>query len=324
MANSRREGWQHWPVMALGVLVAAIFVAVLVTFQVNETEHAILLRFGKPVQDQGAAKQYKPGLHLKWPFVDSVWTADRRLQCYELDRGNIEQIQTADNYQIVVSNYVLWRVGDPAKYRNAVNTRDQAEDRLDDVVRNGRKSVLGRHRLTELINLDPDRIRLKEIENEVLNAIAPVAREAYGIEIADVGFKHIGFPEQVTRSVFVRMRSERASKSEKYRSEGERDAKKIRAKADQEADEILAKAEAQAQTIRAEGDSQAAEHYRAFAANPELAQFLRKLESLRKTLDDRTTMVLDTDTPPFDLLNRDALDLPKPPGNPAEHATETP
>ena len=59
--------------------------------------------------------------------------------------------------------------------------------------------------------------------------------------------------------------------------------------------------------IRAEGDAEAAKYYAEFKKNPELAEFLRSLEALRQILRTRTTLVLDTDTPPFNLLKADAM-----------------
>lgn len=314
MMQKKRTNPRHWPVMVLGFVVAAIFLTVLVTFEVRETDHALLLRFSRPVmtgEDEDAqARLYKPGLHLKWPFpVDQVWRHDKRVQCYELDYGQIEQIQTADNYQIVVTTYVLWRVGDPLRFRNALGTTEMAEEKIGQVVRNGRKTVLSRHKLTALINEDAEQVRLDEIEDEIVNAVSPVAAQSYGVDIIDIGFKHLGFPEQVTGKVFERMRAERNRKSAKYRSEGQRDAQKIRSEADEMAESILTDARSEAQRIRGEGDTQAAEQYARFEENPELAAFLRKLQSLRTVLDKETTIVLDTRTPPYDLLLPDALDI---------------
>ena len=318
MQNTRTKS-QHWPVMALGFVVAAIFLTVLVTFEVKETDHALLLRFSRPVM-KGAgeavqARLFEPGLHVKWPYpVDKVWRHDKRIQCYELDSGQIEQIQTADNYQIVVTTYVLWRVGDPLRFRNALGTTEMAEEKIGQVIRNGRKAVLSGHNLTELINTDPSQVRIEEIEHEIRAAVRPVASESYGVEVVDAGFKHLGFPEQVTGKVFERMRAERNRKSAKYRSEGERDAQRIRSEAEEAAQSILTDARTKAQRIRAEGDRVAAKEYAKFEQNPELAAFLRKLDSLRRILHAKTTIVVDTRTPPYDLLLPEALDLPVEPG----------
>lgn len=316
MQNTRTKS-QHWPVMALGFVVAAIFLTVLVTFEVKETDHALLLRFSRPVM-KGAgeavqARLFEPGLHVKWPYpVDKVWRHDKRIQCYELDSGQIEQIQTADNYQIVVTTYVLWRVGDPLRFRNALGTTEMAEEKIGQVVRNGRKTVLSRHNLTELINQDPEQVRIDDIEREIAAAVQPVAAKSYGVDVVSIGFKHLGFPEQVTGKVFERMRAERNRKSAKYRAEGERDAQRIRSEADEMAESILTDARTDAQRIRAEGDRRAAEQYARFEENPDLAAFLRKLDSLRSVLDNKTTIVIDTRTPPYDLLLPEALELPLP------------
>ncbi len=298
---------QHWPAMVLGVVVAVVFVVALIVFEVKETEVAVLMTFGKPTTElrDGAenVKAFAPGLHLKWPApIQTVWRHDNRRQCYELKRGQVEQVQTKDDYQVIVTTYVLWRIGDPGIFLKAVNSTSEAENKLDDVVRNARNSVLGQHNLTDLINVDPSKVMIGQIEQEILKGLSAVALKKYGIEVVLLGFKHIGFPEEVTTKVFDRMQAERQRKSEKYRSEGKRDAQKIKALADQQASDVLAKAEAESKQIRAEGDRQAAEFYAKFSANPELAAFLRKLDSLRQTVSEKTTLVLDTQTPPYDLL----------------------
>jgi len=297
---------QHWPALVMGCVVAVIFTAVLVAFTVKETEHAIKMRFGKAVK-----ADYEPGLKLKWPYpIEDVWHHDKRQQCYELGKGHIEQCQTADEYQVVITTYVLWKVGDPLRFLEAVNTTAEAENKLNDVVRDGRKTVIGRHSLGELINTDPAKVRIADIEDEIKAAISPRA-DRYGIEVVKVGFKHIGFPAEVSEKVFERMKAERKRKSDKFRAEGKRDGQKIRDEADVKANEILTKAEAEAQSIRAEGDQVAAQSYAEFSRNPELAKFLRKLQSLRKTLaeSEDMTLIIDTNTPPFDLLKPGATDL---------------
>ena len=308
---SERTLSQHWPALLLGVLVTCIFVAALVIFTVDETETAVVLTFGKArTEAGGAVKEFKPGLHWKLPYpIESVWTHDNRLQCYELKKGQVEQIQTVDEYQIVVTTYVLWRVGNAGTFLKAVNTTAEAENKLDDVVRNARSNVLGKHTLAELINVDASKVRLTEIEAEILKELRGVALDKYGIQVEFLGFKHIGFPEDVTNKVFERMQAERQRKSEKYRSDGRRDAQKIRSLADLKVSETLATAEAEAKRIRAEGDRTAAEYYAVFSKNPELAAFLRKLDSLRQTVSEKTTLILDTQTPPYDLLAPNAGQL---------------
>ncbi len=314
MASAKAS--QHWPAMVLGVLVAAIFIVVLVTFEVKQTEFAIVKAFGSPktqmIDGAERVKTYDPGLHWKLPYpFETVWKHDRRWQTYELKKGQVEQVQTADDYQIIVTTYVIWRVGDPGLYLKRLDNVEQAEAKLDDVIRNSRNSILGQHKLHELINVDASKMRLSEIEAEIRRDCSGIAMEKYGIEIKDLGFKHLGFPEKVSEKVFARMQAERQRTSRRYRSEGERDAMKIRAEADLVVSRRLAEAEAEAKGIRAEGDRVAAEYYAVFSQNPELAAFLRKLDALRKTLSEKTTLVVDTSTAPYDLFLPNATDLEK-------------
>ena len=296
---------QHWPVMLLGFVVACIFAAALVVFEVRETEYALVLRFGQPT-----GKVFEPGLHLKWPDpIETVWRHDKRLQCFDMQTGQVEQVQTLDNFQIIVSTFVLWQVGDPIRFLSSVSTTDKAKEHLNAVVRSSRGVVIGRHRLDELINVDAERVRIPDIEREILEQVQTTASDQYGIHVQHLGFKHLGFPEDVTMKVFARMRAERGRKSEAYRAQGRRDAAKIRAEADLKVSEKIAEAEAEAKRIRAEGDKAAAEHYSVFQQDPELAAFLRKLEALRLTLSQKTTLILDTNTPPYDLFQPGATDL---------------
>jgi len=309
--NEKRSLVQHWPVMVLAVVVVAIFLAGLVTFQVRETEIALVKRLGKAKQDaSGQVLVYGAGLHWKLPFIEDVWRTDKRLQTYELKKGRVEQITTSDNHQIVVSVYVLWRVKDPALFFKSFPPPDaDYSSELDALVRSGRNNVLPQHALAELVNTDPAKARLPEIEKEILAQVQTRALAQYGIEVVDIGFKHIGFPEQVTQKVFARMRAEREKRSQEYLSQGVRDAQRIRAEADREASDTVAKALAESKRIRAEGDEQAAKSYAVFQENPELAAFLRKLDALRLTLSAKTTLVVDTNTPPYDLFLRGATDI---------------
>lgn len=313
MSDERRI-FMHWPILVLGIVVALIFLVVLFVFQVEETNYAVLVRFGRPLTaltDDGdeVVRVYDPGLHLKIPFVDSVWRHDRRLHCYDLTRGQTEQMQTADNYQVIISTFVLWRVGDPYTFLTAVETTAEAEARLDPIVRNARNNVIGGYALEQLINVDAEKVLLGEIEAEILAGVREIAMHEYGIDVRDIGIRHLGFPQQVTQTVFERMRAERQRRAEEYLAEGRSTAQTIRSGADLSVERILADAEAQATQIRAEGDKAAAEFYAVFRRNPELAAFLRKLESLRRTLGERTTLVLDTNTPPFDLFLPNAIDF---------------
>ena len=137
-----------------------------------------------------------------------------------------------------------------------------------------------------------------------MQAIRPVAADKYGIEVKFVGIKKLGLPESVTEKVFARMQSERDREVQRIKAEGEAAAMKIRSNAYRERDKILAEASSQAIEIRGKADAEAAEWFKVFEQNAELAMFLLNVETLESTLKDKTTLILDERTPPYDLLTR--------------------
>ena len=152
-------------------------------------------------------------------------------------------------------------------------------------------------------------MKLGEIQQAIRDELATQA-EPYGIEIVSVGVNTINVPKTISEKVFDRMIAERKRIADKYIAEGNAEARKIRIDADSKRTIKLAEAEAKAKEIRAQGDAEAAQYYAEFRQDPELAAFLRKLDALRSVMKGRTTLVVDTSTPPFDLL-KPAAKAPK-------------
>ena len=99
------------------------------------------------------------------------------------------------------------------------------------------------------------------------------------------------------------MKAERERLVKQLVAEGESEATRIRAEAKQKREEILAKAKGEAEIIRGQGDREAAKSYAVFNENPDLAIFLMRLKALENSLKDRSTLILDQQTPPFDMLS---------------------
>ncbi|MBR4957225.1 MAG: hypothetical protein IKZ31_05655, partial [Lentisphaeria bacterium] len=176
---------------------------------------------------------------------------------------------------------------------------------LNNWMRAARNATFGRYRFNQIVNVDAKEVKLAQIQQEMLAEIRKNAAP-FGLEVQAVGINAFNVPSTISEEVFKRMIQERKSAAEKFLSTGALEAGKIRTAADKAKADLLTDAEAKAKTIRAEGDAEAARYYEVFKANPELAAFLRKLDSLRRIMQSRTTLVLDTGAAPFDLLNADA------------------
>ena len=276
-------------------VIVVILILYLIAFQVRVNEQVVITTFGKPVKVLN-----DPGLYWKWPWpIQSSYRLDSRLEVLE---SRFEETYTGDGKNLIIATSLLWRIEDGLRFLESVGIKAEAEKNIESVLRNYKNAVVGAHPLSHFISIDPQNLRFDEIEEEMRRLVADDTEENYGISVQSIKIKELGLPEDITAAVFARMRKERERIAERYRAEGEAEANKIRAAAESERDRTLAMAEAEAKRIRGEGDALAAKYYEVFSENEELAIFLRKLDALKKTLKGKTTVILDTGTPPFDLL----------------------
>lgn len=280
------------------LVVAAILVAWLASslVVVDETEHAVITQFGRPVEVLSDA-----GLHLKFPApIQRVTRIDKRILFSEQPAT---ELLTSDKKNVVVSTYVSWRISDPLRFLTSLRTREAAEARIAALVQSELGSTLGSAAFSDVVPAPTDGGGLEAVEARVQKAAQQTAASDFGIDIVSFGVTRLGYPAQNLQSVFARMRAERERLARGYRSEGKAAAQKIRAEADRERSTALADAEAEAQRLKGDGEAEAARTYaEAYRGHEEFYRFLRTLESYEKVLQENTTLVLPADSPFLDLL----------------------
>lgn len=285
--------------LVIGGLLLVIFLAVLFAFQVRSTEVAVVTTFGRY-----STSHTEPGLkfRLPWP-IQNIYRFDNRLQNFE---RKFEQTTTRDAKNILVSLFVGWKISDPKTFLERFNGDPlKAEQQLEGLVRNAKNAVIGRYNFSDFISPDPKQVKFEQFEAEVLKEIRASAKDTYGLNVEVVGIKQLGLPEAITGKVFERMRTERERLVKQFTGEGEAKAIEIRSDANRKRDELLAKADADALRIVGEAEAQASKDYAVFEQNPNLAIFLLQLKSLKESLKDRATVILDQRTTPFNLLTGD-------------------
>jgi membrane protease subunit HflC len=278
-----------------GVLLV-IFLCMLFTFQVRQTEVAVVTTFGRYSHSvTNAGFQWR----LPWP-IQKVYWFDNRLQIFE---SKIDQPITQDLISLLISVYVGWRITDPKLFLESFNGDiTKAEQTLEPIARNA-KSVIGKHRFGDLISTNQADLKFDQIEKAMFDAMQEGTKSNYGLAIETLGIKQINLPDSITTTVFERMKKERETLVAIYLSEGEREGKNIKAKADTAANDILARANAEKEKIIGQAEQKAAEYYAQFEKNPELAKFLFDLKAVEQSLKERSSLILGPQTPPFNLLN---------------------
>jgi modulator of FtsH protease HflC len=288
-------------ILGIGILLVLIVGLLLFVFQVRKSEVVVVTTFGKPTRDLS-----EPGPHLKWPWpIESVHRFDQRVQNFE-DR--LTEGLTQDSFNILASVFVGWKITDPkAFFPRFAGTSEpiaEAEKVMDRMLSNAKAAVIGKHPLFEFLSPSATENKFVDIEKEILGVMqSQVRANNYGLEVQFLGFKRLGLPQNVTASVFERMQAERKRLANQSQYEGEAEAQTIRAEAERKAAVVLAEAGAQATEIRGKGEADAARFLAVFQQNPELANFIFRLSALEDSLKDRSTLIFDQHTPPFDLFS---------------------
>jgi membrane protease subunit HflC len=280
----------------VGTLALAAIVFHATAVVVREGEAVLVTRFGRPLR---AATQ--TGLHWKLPWpIDEASVLDMRRRVYET--GHTEML-TRDKKNLIARTFVIWRIGEPLAFTQAIGSEGGAEGKLDGLLTNAAIGTLGGHDLSALVSTNPSDLQMDQIESELLGSTAPVALRSYGVAIEQIRLERIALPEENVSAVFEQMRAERRQFAAKFEAEGEQEASRIRSEAELEASRIRAKGAEEQARIRGQSAAQVAKTYAdSHRVNPELYRFTRSLDSLDKLISGNTSLILRTDTEPFSLL----------------------
>jgi membrane protease subunit HflC len=280
---------QNKILVAIGAL---LFIGMMCIFTVSQTEKAIKFRLGEIVKSD-----YEPGLHFKWPFINNVKKFDSRIQTMAAPP---ERFLTAEKKNVIVDSFVKWRIGDVTTfYTTVAGDIDQANLRLDQIIKDAFRSEFSKREIKQLISTDRSVIRELLIKNS-----KTIAADL-GVEVVDVQVMRIDLPPEVSSSVFQRMEAERERVAREFRSQGAEAAEKIRADADRQRVVTVANAFREAEKIRGEGDAKAAEIYaNAYSQDAEFFTFYSSLNAYKKTFSASDIMVLDPDSDFFQYFKK--------------------
>ena len=261
-------------------------------FSVSQTEKAIKFRLGEIVKND-----YDPGLHFKIPFINNIKKFDARIQTMD---AKPERFLTAEKKNVIVDSFVKWRIGNVSTfYTTVAGDIDQANLRLDQIIKDAFRSEFSKRNIKQLISTDRSAIR------EILTNNSKAVAAELGMEIVDVQVMRIDLPPEVSSSVFRRMEAERERVAREFRSQGAEAAERIRADADRQRVVTLANAFRDAEKLRGEGDAASAEIYStAYGADAEFFNFYRSLNAYKKAFTNSSLMVLDPDSDFFRYFNK--------------------
>lgn len=267
------------------IALAAALVLSTSVFVVKESELAVLFQFGA-VQP----REFPPGLHFKWPFLQNVRKFDRRILTLD---SQPERYLTSEKKDVYVDFFVKWRINNVTRFYTSTSGDEAiANQRLSPIVRQALGKAFNERTLKEVVSGGR-----ADVAQVILDATKD-AVDDLGIEVVDVRIKRIDLPDEVSESVYRRMRAERTKVANELRSQGTEQGETIRAKADKERQVTLAEAGRDAAQARGEGEAEAAKIYAAaYTKDPEFYAFYRSLEAYRESFRNKDgVLVLDPDS----------------------------
>jgi len=279
------------PILGVAAVVAllVLFYAAC-TYTVSRGETVVVLSFGKPLKVVS-----EPGLNLRLPYpFNSLKRFDSRLL---LLHPRPAEFLTADKKNLILESALCYRLTDPILFMKTVRDQAGLEIRLTDLLSSNTGLLLGHFELSDLINVNREKIQFEDL-NIRLTALMKENSRNLGIRLERVFITRLTLPEVNRTSVYQRMRAERNRIAKKYIAEGEETAQKIRAEADSQSRMLIAEAERQATLIRGKAEAEAMKTYGdAYRQNREFYNFTRAMEFYRKVLGEKSTLVLDDESP---------------------------
>jgi len=267
-----------------GGLVALLGLVILIgaygsLFTVYQTDQAIVVQFGEPVR-----VVTEPGLHFKWPLVQSVISIDKRILDLE---NSAQEVIAFDQKRLVVDAFARYRVSDPLKFYQTIGAIEGANARLSTLLNSALRRVLG-----EATSIDIVRDKRAQLMAAVRTQLQAEA-QSFGITIVDTRIRRADLPEQNSQAVYRRMQTERQRQAAEFRAQGNQRSQEIKAKADRDVTVLVAEATSKGEQTRGDGDAERNRIYAdAFGRDPDFFSFYRSMQAYEAGLRSNDTRML--------------------------------
>ncbi|MBI3574070.1 MAG: protease modulator HflC [Gammaproteobacteria bacterium] len=264
----------------LGIILVVVLTISSTVYTVDERERVIVVRLGEVLRYDDV-----PGVHLKVPFLDTLRYFDSRVLTMDADA---QPFLTQEKKYVLVDSYVKWRIQDPLKYFLTVGGSESgARQRLEQLTNSGLRDEVNKRPVKSVVSTDRAKIM------QIVTAAADAEARKFGIEVVDVRLQRVDLPDEVSQSVYQRMKAERSRIANELRAQGAEAAEKIRAEAERKREVMLADAYRKGETMRGEGDARATSIYGAAAGRaPEFYSLYRSLSAYRESFKKKDDIMI--------------------------------
>lgn len=264
----------------LGIILVVVLTVSSTVYTVDERERVIVVRLGEVLRHNDA-----PGVHLKAPFLDTLRYFDSRVLTMDADA---QPFLTQEKKYVLVDSYVKWRIQDPLKYFLTVGGSEAgARQRLEQLTNSGLRDEVNKRPVQSVVSTDRAKIM------QIVTVAADAEARKFGIQVVDVRLQRVDLPDEVSQSVYQRMKAERSRIANELRAQGAEVAEKIRAEAERKREIMLADAYRKGETMRGEGDARATAIYGAAAGRaPEFYSLYRSLNAYKESFKKKDDIMI--------------------------------
>ena len=256
------------------------------TLVVQEDELLVIKQFGKVQRIID-----RPGLYFKLPLIHNTDSLTKKLTNHEVQPI---KIFSKDKRNLIIRNYTVWRISAPHSFISNVQTIGSADVLLESAVYSAVRLKYSQLSYDEIVK----GIASGKDYNDEITAAVSKQLQSTGMEILDVRLMSIELTKDEEEMTYSKMRSAREKIAKQYVTMAESEASQIKAEADKQAKIIVSKAYAASEEIKGQADAEAAKIYaKSYNRDPEFYKYIRTLESYKKTLTGKTTIILPLDSP---------------------------
>jgi membrane protease subunit HflC len=256
-------------------------------FTVYQTQQALVIRLGRPVEVITDA-----GLYFKFPLIDRVVEIDNRIINLE---GPEQEVIASDQKRLLIDAFARYKIIRPLDFYRTVGSIKEADSRLLTLLNSAIRRVVGEATLIDVVRNDRSALITR------LSKQLETGAQGFGLAVVDVRIRRAVFPEHNDQAIYRRMQTERQRDAAEFRARGSERAQEIRARADRDAAIIIANTMATGEKVRGDGDGLRNSIFAvAFAKDPEFAAFYRSMQAYETGLGGEVPLILGLTIPFFD------------------------
>jgi regulator of protease activity HflC (stomatin/prohibitin superfamily) len=168
----------------------------------QEYEKGVIFRLGRLIQAKG------PGIIYVIPGIDRLVKISLRIVTTDVPP---QDVVTRDNVSIKVNAVILFRVVDPIK---AVNNVESYLESTYQYAQTTLRSVLGSAELDEVLSE-------REVLNKKIQTILDLHTEPWGVKVSAVEIKQVDLPKEMQRAMAQQAEAERQRRAKVIMAMGE-------------------------------------------------------------------------------------------------------